>query len=126
MVLSEFHQPAGLWVDLFPAHQCSGNWIRHPPYLFTYAFTAALVVLIYNHFEIQKTSVFWIPPMIILWINCHGGAVAGIAILGMVVVVESLRCKLKGLQLPSYLIISLVASGIALLINPYGHELLMF
>ncbi|QPJ62097.1 MAG: hypothetical protein G3M70_09535 [Candidatus Nitronauta litoralis] len=96
------------------------------PYLFTYAFTAALVVLIYNHFEIQKTSVFWIPPMIILWINCHGGAVAGIAILGMVVVVESLRCKLKGLQLPSYLIISLVASGIALLINPYGHELLMF
>ncbi len=96
------------------------------PYLFTYAFTAALVVLIYQYFDGKKSRVFWIPPMMLLWINCHGGAVAGIAIFGMVVVMESLRCKFRQQPLPFHLIISLIASGFALLVNPYGYELLLF
>ena len=66
------------------------------PQLMTFLFTAFLIFLIRKFFEKNNRDIFWIPAIFLLWINCHGGVVAGLGIFGAVVVLGkiSLRASL--------------------------------
>ena len=96
------------------------------PQIMTWLFVTFLIVIFHRFFEGQRKAIYWTPLLMLVWINCHGGAVAGIALFGMVTAVELIR-GFKGGQgdgkilLPWFLI-----SCAALFVNPYGYKLLLF
>ncbi len=74
---------------------------------------------------------WWLPALMLLWVNLHGGFVVGFALLGIYLVSDAFRyfrCRqdeirhdisLRLRQLGAVTVVSLVAS----LVNPYGYRL---
>lgn len=58
--------------------------VLHPfvadrPFLFTFVFLAATVAIL----ETRKSKLLWLlPPILLIWANCHGGFILGWAVLG--------------------------------------------
>ena len=76
--------------------------------------------------EGKRQAIWWMPPLFALWVNCHGGFVAGFGIFGMFVFVESItRMRERG-KPDAILFYALGVSFLALLVNPYGYHLLTF
>ena len=98
------------------------------PQLFTYLFFAVFLFLFYRYDEGKKATLYWAPPLMALWANLHGGFVAGLGAFGLF----SSPLVLKGLRdrdmKPSVtqVLVPAIISGIALLLNPYGINLLSF
>ena len=96
------------------------------PHLLTFLFLTVLIVILYRYSEGRRRAVWCVPPLMALWVNCHGGFVAGFGIFGMFVVVESITLIRERGKPDSILFYSLGVSFIALLANPYGYHLLAF
>ena len=62
----------------------------------------------------------------LLWVNSHGGVVAGLGIFGMITAVEVIRCYKTGESRGILLLKYFLLSGLAVLINPYGYNLWLF
>ena len=98
------------------------------PQLFTYLFFAVFVFLFYRYDEGKKATLYWAPPLMALWVNLHGGFVAGLGAFGLF----SFRTLWSGVRnrdmgpVVTQVFAPLIVSGIALLLNPYGLELLSF
>jgi hypothetical protein len=96
------------------------------PHLMTYLLTAVTAYLIYLYKWKQLDRLWVIPLVVVLWVNVHGGYIAGFMLLGAVLAGEIANHVLKfsGPEVLSWqrwrklLIITLV-SGLVLLINPY-------
>lgn len=96
------------------------------PHLITFLFLTILLVILYRYSEGKRRAIWGVPPLMALWVNCHGGFVAGFGIFGMFVLVESItRFREQGKPDP-LLFYSLGVSFLALLVNPYGYHLLTF
>lgn len=96
------------------------------PHLMTFLFLTILMVILRRYSEGKRQAVWWTIPLMVLWVNCHGGFVAGIGIFVMFVFVESItRIREQGKPDP-VLFYSLGVSCLALLFNPYGYHLLTF
>jgi hypothetical protein len=65
-----------------------------------------------------------VPLLFVLWINTHGGVVAGVGVF-FVYVAASCLSRARRSERPALALVS-VLSVLALLINPYGTELLTF
>jgi len=84
-------------------------------------------------FEAKRISLrglFWLMPLFMLWVNLHGGVLAGIALVGLAVAGWS-AWKMLGQASPIQsgktllaLIGLVVGLGLAPLVNPYGLEML--
>jgi len=96
------------------------------PQLATLLFTALLVWSLHNYFDGGKKAVYGIPLLFLLWVNCHGGVVAGWGILGMVAAIETMKCLRGKYPVPVPLLTAFGLSSAALFVNPSGHKLLMF
>lgn len=96
------------------------------PQLITFLLTALLVVILQHFFEGRHRVILWMPLLILLWVNSHGGVVLGMGLLGMVTVVEWLQHRSFQISHVKWLTGALALSGLALLINPYGYQLLWF
>ncbi|UCD11138.1 MAG: hypothetical protein JSU88_10835 [Nitrospinaceae bacterium] len=96
------------------------------PQILTYLFTTLLVLILQKYFDGNSKAIFWTPLLMAIWVNIHGGIVAGILIFGTVVVVEFFRRLLTGGDSIKPLLLVLFASCLALLINPYGYKLWLF
>ena len=96
------------------------------PQMFTFLFTAFLVVILYRFYDGNRRVLFWTPLLFVFWINSHGGAVAGICIFGMVTAVELVRGFFNGEKQGRQLLPFFILSCLALLVNPYGYNLLLF
>jgi len=96
------------------------------PQLFTFLFTTILVVILYRFFHGNRRVLFWTPLLFVLWINSHGGAVAGICIFGLVTAVELVRGFFSGEKTGKQLLPFFMLSCFALLVNPSGYKLLLF
>lgn len=96
------------------------------PQLITWLFLTLLVVILQSFFAGNRKAVYWMPLLMLVWINSHGGAVAGIAIFGMVTAVELVRGFLYGEKDGKRLLPFFILSCGALFVNPYGYKLLLF
>lgn len=56
------------------------------PQIFTFLFFAAFLLILLRHMFNQKTHLWVLPPLLVLWANLHGGFLAGIGAVGLVLV----------------------------------------
>jgi hypothetical protein len=94
------------------------------PQLMTFLFAALLIYILRKFFEENSRWIYCIPAIFLLWINCHGGVIAGLGILATVTAIQGFRQT----EFPTLkpLAIALAGSCLAVLINPYGIELWTF
>ncbi len=100
------------------------------PQIFTYL-AFLLVLLLLERAKTGRELYLWALPVIVLvWVNLHGGVLAGIGVVGLWVgvrTVESLRNRNKQDAVASLRLLALLTvCGLALLVNPYGARLVTF
>ena len=96
------------------------------PHLLTFLFLTILLVILYRYTEGKRHILWWVPPLMALWVNCHGGFLAGFGIFGMFVLVESVTQYRQKKTIDPLLFYVSGISFLALLVNPYGYHLLGF
>ncbi len=96
------------------------------PHLITYLLTAVVAYLLFLYKWKQIDRLWVIPLLFILWVNTHGGFIAGFMLMGAFVLGEGLSnlLHLSGGESVSWrrlrkVVLIGVISGIVLLINPY-------
>ena len=90
--------------------------------LFTYAFLPLLIILleIYRKNANSKT-IYYIPLLMLIWLNCHGGSMYGVGVFGLYIIGELiLRKPVKKL------FIVLAFTFLVYLINPWGIDFVKF
>jgi hypothetical protein len=103
------------------------------PQIFTY-FLFLLLLLLLERASTGRLHCIWLVPILFAsWINLHGGVLAGAGVLGLWIaarVARSLFVETRGASSASRIALlgaSLaIASGLAMLMNPYGAELVSF
>ena len=96
------------------------------PHLMTFLFLTLVVLILQKFADGNQRIILWTPLVFLLWVNCHGGVVAGLGIFGLVAGVEAIRCFYSGGTQGKRLILYFALSCVAVLINPYGVELWTF
>ena len=104
------------------------------PHLFTYLLLTLVLVLLLRSHGTEGRLLAVLPPIFLVWVNLHGGVLAGIGVIGLwggVRVLRSLIASLRSRTAPAsphWAIWSgvVVASIAATLVNPYGSDLLAF
>lgn len=89
--------------------------------LFTYLFFSIFIYILERYRHKGGKSLIWLPFLMILWSNIHGGCISGFGILAIYIVGEFLNKK----PVKPY-IFTLIACFMALFINPYGIEYVKF
>src|SRR5512139_1502460 len=92
----------------------------------TFVFVAMLGYILFLYKWRQLDRLWWLPLIFVLWVNMHGGYIAGFMLLGVFIVGEAISnvLHLSGDEIVSWrrlgkvLGITLI-SGAVLLINPY-------
>lgn len=99
------------------------------PQIFTYLLFTVLLSLFYRCEETSRTALYWTPLLTALWVNLHGGFVAGLGAIGLFSLWTAMsRGRTgdgKGPTL-AHVFIPVVISLLALGLNPYGLDLLAF
>lgn len=94
------------------------------PQLFTFAAVAIVWDRIHAHAnDGGPSSIAMLPLLFVLWVNTHGGSVAGLAILGAYLAIEGPR---RGRTERGWLALCFALCGAAFLANPYGYRLPLF
>jgi hypothetical protein len=103
------------------------------PQIFTYVFLLAELLVLAGSGPGREHRLWCLPTMFAIWVNMHGGVLAGIGILGIWLlarIVEEFRNQtghpLRKLWTFSHVGLLGIASCLALLVNPYSGELLRF
>lgn len=100
------------------------------PHLFTYFFFALVMVLMVE--SRGRPRLLWLLPIVFaVWINFHGGVLAGVGVLAVWGVGDLLDVGLANKKLPGFGHVRWwgllgVGAALALLVNPYGWELVWF
>jgi hypothetical protein len=92
----------------------------------TYLFLTILVVLLHKFLNGSRWILAWTPLLMVVWVNSHGGFLAGIGIYGAVAGIEWLRGLITGEKHGWTLMIFFLLSCLATLINPEGYKLHAF
>jgi hypothetical protein len=94
------------------------------PQLFTFIFLLIECNVLANYKSCYRLLL--LPPMFMLWVNCHGGALAGFMVLAVWTIIELsgqlIQQQFNRREALIWLVI-LLAGFLAILINPYGIKL---
>jgi hypothetical protein len=93
------------------------------PHLWTILFFTIFLYLLNKGLQDKLTLLYWIPFLMLVWVNCHGGVVAGLAVYAVVTLIEGSRSIITGTQSWKPLLASFLFSCLAVLINPHGMGL---
>ncbi len=96
------------------------------PQLMTYLCLALLLTALHRFFDGRRAAIWWTPLVMLLWVNSHGGVIAGLGLFGAVAAVETVRCRRTGEQHWRPLLACFGLSSLAMLANPYGMDLWRF
>lgn len=96
------------------------------PHLWTLLFFTIFILLLHKGLEGKPVILYWIPLIMMAWVNCHGGVVAGLAIYATVTLTKGTQSILAGENTWKPLLVSFLLSCLAVLINPYGITLWEF
>ena len=100
------------------------------PHLFTYLFFALVLVLLVRAERGDYRRIWVVPLLVAVWVNAHGGVLAGVSVVGLWWLGEQISNVLgaagdRGVPfLPATLLVA--ATVTALLLNPYGWRLPTF
>lgn len=99
------------------------------PRVFTLLLASVYLVLLDRHTRNSESrAIWWLVPLMVLWVNLHGGFLIGfvlivLTLIGMVLDAWSRSTKVQGLKL---LAVVLVACGVAAILNPHGIHIFAF
>ncbi len=103
------------------------------PRVFTLLFTSIYLVILRNYARTgEGKRVWWLPLLMVLWVNLHGGFLLGFALIGFTLAGIPLDAWAAGEKFANYwprvrtLLLVLLACGGAGLINPYGVTMYTF
>ena len=100
------------------------------PHLITLLFAATFLFVILRQLQAERTRLIWLlPPLMIVWVNMHGGFVLGLAMLVIALVSEFVAYKGAGKPAPAWLtrlFFVTAATFAASAINPDGIFRLVF
>jgi hypothetical protein len=120
-----------LWAPLFMLSAISlGRWFQFRPQLFTYLFLAFYVLILFRHL-LGRTKLLWLLPLLMpLWVNLHGGFLAGLGAVGLALAGRCLQSiNRHGLDLKKVcgaawpLLLTLAGCVVGSLFNPLGWRL---
>ncbi len=110
-----------IFLSLFPASFIWSSIIRSQVFTF-----AAFAILLFILTQIRKTTrsseLFYIPPLIVLWANFHGGFVVGLGFISLMSGVLLFQRHAKA----RWLLAITAISTLSVLINPYGLSYIPF
>jgi len=94
----------------------------------------ALTALLLTRYLDGETRVLWfLPPLLALWVNLHGGYVIGLVLLGLTLIGETIAPVLNPPigarprpRIPGPLLLATVVAVLATLANPHGVEALRY
>lgn len=106
------------------------------PQLFTYLGFVALLACLRAFFAGRRAAGFLLAPLLALWVNTHGGYLAGwiitLAALSLEIVARFFRAPLQRLPIeptslaPGWLALAMVTSTVVLLLNPWGFQMILW
>jgi tetratricopeptide (TPR) repeat protein len=93
------------------------------PHLFTLLFVMTVLVL-----RDRAWAPFLWPPLVLVWVNLHGGFTFGLGVIGVIALSHTARASLAAqrLSIPMREWISVAACFVAMLCNPYGASILEY
>jgi hypothetical protein len=107
-----------------------GRWYSFRPQLFTYLFFAYFLFILFSHLVGRRAWLWTLPIVIAVWANMHGGFLAGLGAIGLVLGLRFVQAWCRaGLQRQALLSavtplgVTLLACLIASLLNPFGLDL---
>ena len=105
---------------------CPGFMIR--PQILTFLFAAYFLYSFHLYLERGKNLLWSLPIIMIAWVNCHGGFLIGAGMFPVAIGCEYIACRMRNKDTAHLrrMILWLVLTEAAVLINPYGHNLLGF
>jgi hypothetical protein len=116
-----------IWAPVFVlSAEMLGHWFFFRPQLFTFCFFAYFVWTGFAHLLGRPARLWTLPPLLALWANVHGGFLAGLGAIGLVlclrVVQAWYRSGLRAAALWSAwpLGLTLLVGFCATLLNPFG------
>lgn len=100
------------------------------PHVVTWLFTVLWVELLFRHRAGKRAALLWMLPIMLVWVNVHGGFVFGFMLLGVFVVGAAIHCfssphevrRAARRYLTDLLAIS-AACFLASFATPYGYKL---
>jgi len=107
------------------------HWLARP-HIFSLLITLIWYIILDTYQYKQKNYLFLLPPIMLLWVNLHGGFIAGFLLLGVYITGNTLMAifqrenlqdkfgKVKTLSL--FFFVCLLIT----LLNPQGYEILLF
>jgi len=112
----------------------SGRVWAPRPHMITLVMTAIWVFLLDRHRRRERARIgllWWLPPLILLWANSHGGAIVGFLLLGIEIAGQLLHAlwyrAFRGLwERTRALLVVGVLCLVAATVNPQGPRLLLF
>ncbi|ABL00298.1 hypothetical protein [Pelobacter propionicus] len=108
------------------------HWLARP-HIFSLLFMVAWYHVL-DSYQCEDTNrLFLLPPLMLLWVNLHGGFITGFILLGCYVIGNFVQCLFKApaerggdrRKLQSLLKIS-IACLLVTLVNPVGYKILLF
>ena len=108
------------------------HWLARP-HIFSLFLTVIWYYLLDAYQYDDKNYLYFLPPIMLLWVNLHGGFMAGFILIGVYLLgnfvqfllsegVDNKRWRRKTKLLGLTLFVCLIVS----LINPYGYHMLLF
>ncbi len=98
------------------------------PQIFTYTFLSLLALLSTEHGRGRRHVLWFAPPLMIAWTNAHGGFVAGLGVLAVYVIFAIIKNEARReagwFANCVELVVVMLATCAATLVNPYGTGLL--
>ncbi len=124
--------PAAVFWTSQAAMGVSCSWVARPN-LFTLLFILAIsrICILFHEGRCNRRMTLWLLPLFALWANIHGGFLAGFTLLGATLAIETvfavLSARPEGRDAARHraihLLLLLVGSFLATLLNPYGLAL---
>ena len=105
-------------------------WRSHTlrPQLFSLLLFAILLVVMTEADAGRRRGLWIVPPLMALWVNCHGGWIVGIGVLGFWTAVRVLDWREGSETIRARVFLALIglAAVAATLVNPYGWRMWAF
>jgi len=124
-----FAAAIALLIALFSA----SNWLARP-HIFTFVLFVVWYYLLINYYQFKNRNyLFLMPPLMLLWVNLHGGFILGLILLGIYLFgslahwyYASNSEKEQWFEKSRFLAMTFIACVFVALLNPYGPKALLF
>jgi len=110
----------------------SSNWLARP-HVFTFVLFVIWYHLLNSYQQRGQNHLIFLPPIMLLWVNLHGGFILGLILLGVYWIGNAFMYLFgrPAEKNPAFiklrdLTIVMIACGLAALVNPYGYKSLLF